>query len=68
LHEPDVPQRPQVRAGVLERRGRLFGALLGGLLALGQEIEQLRAPQRPADPGELGVEGVLELPVRHRLS
>ena len=57
-----------MRAGVLEWSACVFGELFDGRLPLAQEVEQLdtlRARERVADAGELRVERVFELAVRH---
>jgi hypothetical protein len=68
IDESGVAERTQVRAGVLDRSRALLGELLDRLLPLAEEVEDLDplgAPERMTDPGELPVEGVLELPMGH---
>ena len=63
LDEPRLPERAQVSTRILDRGRGLLGELFNGLLALAQEIQQLEslgARDRVADPGELGVQGILE--------
>jgi hypothetical protein len=63
LDEPRLPERAQVSTRVFDLGRGLLGELFDGLLALAQEIEQfesLGARDRVADPGELGVQGILE--------
>jgi hypothetical protein len=58
-----LPECAQVSTRILDRGRGLLGELLNGLLALAQEIEQLEplgARDRVADPGELGMQRILE--------
>ena len=63
LDQPSLPEGAQVSTRILDRGRGLLGELFDGLLALAQEIEQLEslgARDRLADPGEMGVQGILE--------
>lgn len=66
LDEPGLAERPQVRAGVLDRGGTLVGQQLDGLLPLTQQVQELDplwTPEGVPDTRELAVEGVLEFPM-----
>jgi hypothetical protein len=63
LDEARLPERAEVSTRILDCGRGLLGELFNGLLALAQEIQQLEslgARDRVTDPGELGVQGILE--------